>query len=123
MRFTSLPASFAAGCLGVLALSAPAAAFGDLLQAPEGYAHPHRDGLHRKLQYNLGSQEDPYAYRYAARKYYPYSGSHYWVPAAEMKYRYRYGFSGPKYVYYPAWGYTKHSPSHGHTAHGARPTK
>jgi len=29
----------------------------------------------------------------------------YWVPRAEMRYRYRYRYVGPKYRYYPAWGY------------------
>ena len=39
------------------------------------------------------------------RGYYPYYGSGYWVPRAEMRYRYRYVYRGPKYRYYPAWGY------------------
>jgi hypothetical protein len=36
---------------------------------------------------------------------YPYYGSGYWVPRAEMRYRYRYVYRGPHYTYYPAWGY------------------
>lgn len=48
---------------------------------------------------------DPYAWRYKRRGYYPYYTSGYWVPAKEMKYRYRYTYYGPKYRYYPAQGY------------------
>ena len=40
-----------------------------------------------------------------SRGYYPYYGSGYWVPRAEMRYRYRYKYVGPKYRYFPAWGY------------------
>jgi hypothetical protein len=47
---------------------------------------------------------DPYAYRYQPRVYYPYYGSPYWRPAAEMLlYRERYSHELPPY--YPAWGY------------------
>jgi hypothetical protein len=46
-----------------------------------------------------------YDWRRLDRRYYPYYGSGYWVPRAAMQYRYRYVYRGPKYTYYPAWGY------------------
>jgi hypothetical protein len=52
------------------------------------------------------------AYRYDARswyyrqpRYYPNYASDYWVPRSKMRYRYRYNYYGPRYRYYPAWGY------------------
>ena len=48
---------------------------------------------------------DPNSWYYKSRGYYPYYGSGYWVPRAEMRYRYRYVYRGPQYRYYPAWGY------------------
>jgi hypothetical protein len=52
------------------------------------------------------------AWRYDARswyyrqpRYYPYYASTYWVPRAQMRYRYRYTYYGPRYRYHPAWGY------------------
>jgi hypothetical protein len=48
---------------------------------------------------------DPRSWCYKPRGYYPYYGSGYWVPRAEMRYRYRYLYRGPLYTYYPAWGY------------------
>jgi hypothetical protein len=51
-------------------------------------------------------------YRYDARswyyrqpRYYPNYASDYWVPRSYMRYRYRYLPYGPRYRYYPAWGY------------------
>jgi len=48
---------------------------------------------------------DPRSWCYKPRGYYPYYGSGYWVPRADMRYRYRYVYRGPLYSYYPAWGY------------------
>jgi hypothetical protein len=48
---------------------------------------------------------DPRSWCYKSRGYYPYYGSAYWVPRPEMRYRYRYVYRGPRYTYYPAWGY------------------
>jgi hypothetical protein len=48
---------------------------------------------------------DPRSWCYKPRGYYGYYGSGYWVPRAEMRYRYRYQYRGPLYTYYPAWGY------------------
>ncbi len=54
----------------------------------------------------------PRAYRYDPRswyfqqpRYYPYYNSGYWVPRSWMRYRYRYVYHGPRYRYFPAWGY------------------
>ena len=52
--------------------------------------------------------EDPYAYRYEPRGYYPYYNSDYWRPAREV--RRRRGIKSPKY--YPAWGYKKRTWQH-----------
>ena len=51
--------------------------------------------------------DDPYAYRYVRRPWYPYYNSSYWVPAEAMKNRYHYSYAGPKYRYHPAWGIDK----------------
>jgi hypothetical protein len=48
---------------------------------------------------------DPHSWYYKPRGYYPYYFSGYWVPRAQMRYRYRYVYRGPQYRYYPAWGY------------------
>lgn len=48
---------------------------------------------------------DPNSWCYKQRGYYGYYGSGYWVPRAEMRYRYRYEYRGPLYTYFPAWGY------------------
>ena len=48
---------------------------------------------------------DPRSWYYKQRGYYPFYGSSYWVPRADMRYRYRYQYYGPKFHYYPAWGH------------------
>ena len=57
---------------------------------------------------------DQGAYRYDQRSwyarrpgYYPYYASQYWVPRSAMRFRHRYAYYGPKYKYYPAWGYPR----------------
>jgi hypothetical protein len=50
---------------------------------------------------------DPRSWYYWQPGYYPYYGSSYWVPRAEMRYRYRAQYYGPRYRYYPAWGYPR----------------
>lgn len=47
--------------------------------------------------------EDPWAYSYEPRGYYPYYNSNQWRPHAEMRYRYRYDFALGDY--YSSWGY------------------
>ncbi len=123
MRLKSLLAAAAASALAGFAMTAPAAAFDlgkwDAFRAPEGYDHSRVIHHwiykpHYRHQYHLGAKDDPYAYRYAPRKYYPYYGSNYWVPAEQMRNRYRYSFDGPKYRYQPSWGQAKHDVGHGH---------
>ena len=98
---------------GLLAASSPAEAFGtrhwDPSRAPE---HPRLERFVNHFVYrprythvyHTAPHGDPYAYRYARRAYYPSYGSQYWVPAAQMRNRYRYHWSGPHYVYQPSWG-------------------
>jgi hypothetical protein len=108
MSVKKLLAAVAVGTVASLAVAAPAAAFGlkwDPSVAPEGY-EPTRVIHHwvYKPRFAHFYHGDPYKYRYARRGYYPYYNSQYWVPAAEMRYRYRYTYEGPKYTYHPAWG-------------------
>lgn len=84
--------------------AAPASAFDDIGVAPERpevINHRVYRPSYRHV-YHYGG--DPYAYRYVRRPWYPSYTSPYWVPAAEMRYRYRYTYDGPKYQYHPSWG-------------------
>lgn len=56
-----------------------------------------------RYPYRLHTAEDPYAYRYDARGYYPYYGAGYWRPRHTQVGRYRDGVEKPPY--YAAWGY------------------
>jgi|SRR5262245_40249383 hypothetical protein len=79
-------------------LSVPAAAGGD--ENPDGY------GLYSPLAGKRGTYRyDPRSWYYRQPGSYGYYGSNYWVPREHMRYRYRYTYYGPKYRYYPAWGY------------------
>jgi hypothetical protein len=91
----------AAGAL-VLMLGAPAGAGGR--ENPDGQGiysplEPPVKGRERALRY------DPRSWYYEQRGYYPDYNSSYWVPQAEMRYRYRSQYQGPKYHYYPSWGF------------------
>lgn len=66
--------------------------------------HHHRPGP--RHVHVVHYRDDPYAWHYKSRGYYPYYGSAHWVPAPYMKHRWRYRYYGPKYSYYPAWGYS-----------------
>lgn len=78
--------------------SAPASAGRD--ENPGGYGlYSPADGKRSAYRY------DSRSWYYRQRSHYPYYASSYWVPRAEMRYRYRYQYFGPKYRYYPAWGY------------------
>ena len=48
---------------------------------------------------------DPRSWYYRQPGFYPNYSSNYWVPRSQMRYRHRYTYYGPKYRYYPAWGY------------------
>jgi hypothetical protein len=97
----NLPLAVAAGTL-IAVLGAPAQAGGR--QNPDGLGiysplEPPTRGRERELRY------DPRSWYYEQRGYYPHYDSSYWVPRAEMRYRYRSQYQGPKYHYYPTWGY------------------
>jgi hypothetical protein len=98
----------------ILTLAAGAAILmlGGMVPVAAGGGSPNPDGVgiytplepkvrHRPRAYRY----DPRSWYYDARGYYPYYGSGYWVPRAEMRYRYRYVYYGPQYRYYRAWGY------------------
>ena len=114
----------AAAALGLgFVLAQPAAAVGDDTHgygtvyvhhhayAPYRYRHVyhyHRPGpRHVHVVHYRG---DPYAWHYQPRGYYPYYGSAHWVPSRYMKHRWRYRYDGPKYRYFPAWGYSAYRP-------------
>jgi hypothetical protein len=85
-----------------LAMAAPATAGG---RNPDGFgiyspAEPPVRGRARLYRYDPRSW-----YHRGPYRYYPYYASGYWVPRAEMRYRYRYKYFGPRYKYFPAWGY------------------
>jgi len=85
-----------------LIVGAPAQAGGR--ENPDGLGiysplEPPVRGRERALRY------DPHSWYYEQRSYYPHYDSSYWVPRAEMRYRYRSQYYGPKYHYYPTWGY------------------
>lgn len=94
----------------VFALSAPAAADG-VKEKPEAkakayYGHRH----HAPTAYYF--KEDPYAWRYSPRGYYPYYNSGYWGSASYMKWRNRehlnvWNQQPPYFRYYKAWGYPR----------------
>ena len=99
MRFRMLLAVAA----GVMALASvtPVCAGG---RNPDGYgiyspAEPPVRGRDRIYRY------DPRSWYYRQRGYYPNYASAYWVQREEMRYRYRSRYVGPRYNYYPAWGY------------------
>ncbi len=100
MRVTTL---LAAGAV-VLALGAPSPVSAGGIRNPDGV------GIYTPLEPPVRGRprlyrHDPRSWYYRQPRYYPYYGSGYWVPRAEMRYRYRYKYVGPKYQYYPAWGY------------------
>jgi hypothetical protein len=67
---------------------------------PDGY------GLYSPLARSRSAYRyDPRSWYYRQPGYYPNYASNYWVPRKHMRYRYRYTYYGPKYKYYPAWGY------------------
>ena len=72
-------------------------------------------------------REDPYAYAYEPRGYYPYYRSDYWRPADYVRHRSRLHYNvwntrPPDFQYYKSWGYPVrhwhhkewHAWSHGH---------
>jgi len=101
MRGTTLLALLASAV--ALGLSTPAPAWAEW-RNPGGvgiYTPAQPSVRHRPRLYRY----DPHSWYYKPRGYYPYYYSGYWVPRAQMRYRYRYVYRGPQYRYYPAWGY------------------
>jgi hypothetical protein len=97
---TGLGGAVIAGLLSTAALLAggPAAAGHD--ENPDGY------GIYSPLSRKHGAYRyDPRSWYYRQPGYYPNYATNYWVPRQHMRYRYRYTYYGPKYQYYPAWGY------------------
>ncbi len=87
MRLKSVLAAAAAVMAFALAAPVPAEAFGD----------EHRSN------FKVGSPADPYSYVPALPRYYPYVNSGYWVPAEQMRGRYRYRYTLPPYQ--QSWGW------------------
>jgi hypothetical protein len=101
MRVTTLLALGASAAIIGLAAATPAPAEP---RNPDGigiYTPAEPPVRHRPRLYRYDSR----SWYYNRRGYYPYYNSGYWVPRAEMRYRYRYAYRGPQYRYYPAWGY------------------
>jgi hypothetical protein len=93
---TALAASLVSA-VAVLA-GGPALAGGD--ENPDGY------GIYSPLDRKRSTYRyDPRSWYYRQPGYYPYYATNYWVPRSHMRYRYRYTYYGPKYRYYPGWGY------------------
>jgi len=92
-----------AALVGILALAFAALACGSAVardENPDGFGiYSPLDRKQRIYRY------DPRSWYYRQPGYYPYYGSSYWVPRAHMRYRYRYTYFGPRYRYYPSWGY------------------
>ena len=77
---------------------------------PPAARNPHGFGIYSPVEPPVRGRPrvhryDPRSWYYRQPRYYPYYGSGYWVPRAEMRYRYRYQYVGPQYSYFPAWGY------------------
>ena len=100
MRVTTLLALGASAVILVSSASAPASAGS---RNPDGvgiYTPAEPPVRHRPRLYRY----DPNSWYFRPSGYYPNYGNGYWVPRAEMRYRYRYVYRGPQYRYYPAWG-------------------
>lgn len=99
MRASTLLAMAAATAAVAGLMCTPATAGRD--ENPHGFGIYSPDAKHRAYRY------DPRSWYYRQRSHYPYYASPYWVPRAEMRHRYRYLYYGPRYRYYPAWGYPR----------------
>ncbi len=115
MRLKSLLAA-ALGLLGLTTMSVgPATADGVEKSRSAVKAHaPHRVYHPRYVHFY---KEDPYAWRYSPRGYYPYYGSDYWAKASYVKWRNRAHLNDwitrpPRYRYYKSWGYPKKTWNH-----------
>ena len=98
MRSSLLAVAVAIGSMGVVLASQPAAAFGD---RPDG-----RHVAYYPRHARVYVVEDPYAYRYIPRGYYPYYNGHYWRQVRIKRFR---AHLPP---YYPAWAAPKRGYRH-----------
>ena len=103
MRGSTILTLAASAAILLLGAAVPAAAGG-------GSRNPDGVGIYTPLEPRVRHRPrlyryDPRSWYYNSRGYYPYYGSGYWVPRAEMRYRYRYVYFCPQYRYYRAWGY------------------
>jgi hypothetical protein len=102
MRWTCLLAIGAAALAVNLGVPASASAGGTNRDGYGIYSPLEPPTRHRPRAYRY----DPRSWYYReASRYYPFYQSGYWVPRPEMRYRYRYTYYGPRYQYYPAWGW------------------
>jgi hypothetical protein len=101
MRVTTLLALGASAALLVSGAAAPVAAGSGNPDGVGIYTPAEPPVRHRPRLYRY----DPNSWYFKPRGYYPTYNNGYWVPRAEMRYRYRYVYRGPQYRYYPAWGY------------------
>jgi hypothetical protein len=124
---TLISLAAAAAALACVATPEPAAAFGsDPLVAPEGrdFAIGARKRAGRgECEGESTMCDDAYGYRYVRRPWYPGYNSGYWVPADEMRNRYRYSYTGPKYRYHPAWGVDRDGQGHADIDRDGKPMK
>lgn len=109
MRMKSVLAT-AAALAGILTVNLDqSAAIGADLDRPDAA----RKRAYREAPYARYAHlfpEDPYAYRYEPRGYYPYYRSDYWRPAKYVLYRSRVHYNvwntrPPHFRYYKSWGY------------------
>ena len=100
-----MPAGIRLALIAIPALLSAAAP----LPADAGDENPNGFGLYSPLpspgRHVRAYRYDPRSWYYRQPGYYPYYNSGYWVPRAYMRYRYRYTYYGPRYRYFPAWGY------------------
>lgn len=121
MRFNALVAALAAVATIAVSMPNPASADG----VSEGWSKgrkAHRWAYRPRYVF----REDPYAYQYEPRGYYPYYGSAYWSPTAYVRARNRLHYNvwntqPPLYRYYQSWGYPKRWNNRAwHEAHDGR---
>jgi len=99
----------AAGLAGVLTVNLDlSAAFGADLDRAGAKKRGHYHAPYSRDAHVL--PEDPYAYRYEPRGYYPYYRSDYWRPSRYVLYRNRVHYNvwntrPPHFRFYQSWGY------------------
>ncbi len=114
----------AAAAIVTLGLAEPGTASADGAKEKVRCCQAHKHRVPLRAAYVI--EEDPYAYQYSPRGYYPYYGSHMWVPAGYIRARNRLHYNvwnqdPPRFRYYKSWGYPKPWNHHAwHKAHHGR---